>query len=150
VRRLFAGLALSAAVLAPAAPAVASTDSPGPSLSPALHAALVDRWLAAVHWNETLAWNEGVRAAGPRRASPARPLPPSGGSPWDRIAACESSGNWSANTGNGYYGGLQFTVSTWLAAGGGRYAPRADLATRDEQIAVASTLALSSWPVCGR
>src|SRR5262245_33604910 len=68
---------------------------------------------------------------------------------WDRVAACESGGNWSINTGNGFYGGLQFTVSTWNAAGGGRYAPRADMATREQQIAVASGLSLSNWPVCG-
>jgi len=73
----------------------------------------------------------------------------SGGSAWDRIAACESGGNWSINTGNGYYGGLQFTQATWAGAGGLKYAPRADLATREQQIAVASTLALSNWPVCG-
>ncbi|MGW2715551.1 transglycosylase family protein, partial [Streptomyces sp. NPDC001356] len=56
---------------------------------------------------------------------------------WNKVAACESSGNWSINTGNGYYGGLQFTQSTWEAYGGTRFAPRADLATRAEQIAVA-------------
>jgi len=59
---------------------------------------------------------------------------------WDRIAQCESGGNWSINTGNGYYGGLQFASGTWLANGGGKYAPRADLATRLEQIAVANTV----------
>ncbi|MFK4144619.1 transglycosylase family protein [Streptomyces sp. NPDC004065] len=68
---------------------------------------------------------------------------------WDVIAACESGGNWKANTGNGYYGGLQFTQSSWIAAGGLRYAPRADLATREEQIAVARRLAalqgMSAW-----
>jgi LysM repeat protein len=74
----------------------------------------------------------------------------SGGSSWDRIAACESGGNWSINTGNGYYGGLQFTQATWAGAGGLAYAPRADLATRDQQIAIASKLSLSNWPVCGR
>ncbi len=57
---------------------------------------------------------------------------------WDRIAQCESSGNWSINTGNGYYGGLQFDIRTWLGAGGGQYAPRADLATRAEQITIAN------------
>ncbi|MEW2294242.1 transglycosylase family protein [Streptomyces sp. NPDC006743] len=60
---------------------------------------------------------------------------------WDAIAACESGGNWQANTGNGYYGGLQFAQSSWIAAGGLQYAPRADLATRREQIAVARRLA---------
>lgn len=68
---------------------------------------------------------------------------------WDRVAQCESGGNWADNTGNGFYGGLQFTISTWIAAGGLRYAQRADLASRTEQIAVASTLSLSNWPVCG-
>ncbi len=68
---------------------------------------------------------------------------------WDRVAACESGGNWATNTGNGFYGGLQFTIGTWLSGGGGRYATRADLATREQQIAVASGLALSNWPVCG-
>lgn len=69
---------------------------------------------------------------------------------WDAIASCESGGNWHINTGNGYYGGLQFTRDTWLSAGGGKYAPRADLATKDEQIAIASTLGLGNWPVCGK
>lgn len=59
---------------------------------------------------------------------------------WDRIAQCESGGNWSINTGNGYYGGLQFDRQTWLAAGGGAYAPRADLASRAEQITIANKL----------
>ena len=57
---------------------------------------------------------------------------------WDRIAECESGGNWSINTGNGYYGGLQFDIRTWLGAGGGDFAQRADLASRAEQITVAN------------
>ena len=57
---------------------------------------------------------------------------------WDRIAECESGGNWSINTGNGYYGGLQFDIQTWLGAGGGDFASRADLASRAEQITVAN------------
>ncbi|MBT2527926.1 LysM peptidoglycan-binding domain-containing protein [Streptomyces sp. ISL-99] len=73
---------------------------------------------------------------------------------WERIAACESNGRWNINTGNGYYGGLQFAPSTWRAYGGHRYAPRADLATRSEQIAIATRVAqdrgLSAWPNCGR
>lgn len=72
----------------------------------------------------------------------------SGGTGWDDIAACESGGNWSINSGNGYYGGLQFLQSTWEGAGGGEYAPRADLATREQQIAVAERLPRSSWPNC--
>ncbi|MEU8349933.1 transglycosylase family protein [Streptomyces sp. NPDC048845] len=59
---------------------------------------------------------------------------------WEAVAQCESSGNWSINTGNGYYGGLQFAQSSWEAAGGTRYAPRADLATKEQQIATAERL----------
>jgi nucleoid-associated protein YgaU len=76
-------------------------------------------------------------------AAPASAAPDS---TWDSVAQCESSGNWSINTGNGYYGGLQFSQSTWEAFGGTNYAPRADLATREEQIAVAEqTLAGQGW-----
>ncbi len=68
---------------------------------------------------------------------------------WDRIAQCESSGNWSINTGNGYYGGLQFATASWLAYGGADFAPRADLASRAEQITVANRYyakaGLSPW-----
>ncbi len=59
---------------------------------------------------------------------------------WDRIAQCESGGRWNINTGNGYYGGLQFNYSTWLSVGGADFAPRADLASRAEQITVANRL----------
>jgi resuscitation-promoting factor RpfB len=58
---------------------------------------------------------------------------------WDKIAQCESGGNWSINSGNGYYGGLQFDVSSWLANGGGAYAPNASQASKAQQIAVANT-----------
>ncbi|MER7173213.1 transglycosylase family protein [Streptomyces mesophilus] len=71
---------------------------------------------------------------------------------WSKVAACESSGNWAINTGNGYYGGLQFKQSTWEAYGGTRYAPRADLATKDQQIAIAEKVLKGqgpqAWPVC--
>ncbi|WP_264062583.1 resuscitation-promoting factor, partial [Mycolicibacterium hippocampi] len=73
------------------------------------------------------------------------------GSAWDRIAACEAGGNWSINTGNGYYGGVQFDYGTWIANGGLKYAPRADLATREEQIAIAEVTQArqgwGAWPV---
>ena len=59
---------------------------------------------------------------------------------WDRIAQCESGQRWNINTGNGYYGGLQFNTQTWLSVGGDDFAPRADLATRAEQITVANRL----------
>jgi hypothetical protein len=74
------------------------------------------------------------------------------GSVWDRVAACESGGNWHINTGNGFYGGVQFTNSTWRGYGGAKYAARADLATKAQQIAIAKkTLASQgpgAWPVC--
>jgi uncharacterized protein YabE (DUF348 family) len=73
---------------------------------------------------------------------------------WDAVAACESGGNWHINTGNGFYGGLQFDYGTWLGAGGGAYAQRADLASREQQIAIANKIAdargSSPWPVCGQ
>ena len=80
--------------------------------------------------------------ARPVQLAPA-PASVSGGSTanagmWDRIAQCESGGNWAINTGNGYYGGLQFDSQTWLGNGGGAFAPRADLASRTQQIAIAN------------
>jgi uncharacterized protein YabE (DUF348 family) len=73
---------------------------------------------------------------------------------WDGVAGCESGGNWSTNTGNGYYGGLQFDLGTWNANGGSAYAARPDLASKAQQIAVATALyqkaGSSPWPVCGR
>ncbi|SDF02672.1 LysM domain-containing protein [Blastococcus aurantiacus] len=72
---------------------------------------------------------------------------------WSGVAQCESGGNWSINTGNGYYGGLQFSSPTWLGHGGGEFAPRADLAAPAEQIAVAERVLLTqgvgAWPTCG-
>ncbi|WP_340381755.1 transglycosylase family protein [Streptomyces sp. SS7] len=74
------------------------------------------------------------------------------GGVWDRIAQCESGGNWHINTGNGYYGGLQFSASTWRAYGGSAYAATADGASREQQIAVATKVQKSqgwgAWPVC--
>ncbi|WP_330456946.1 transglycosylase family protein [Streptomyces sp. NBC_00820] len=71
---------------------------------------------------------------------------------WDRIARCESGGNWHINTGNGYYGGLQFSAGTWRAYGGTAYAPTADQASRSAQIAVATQVqhaqGWGAWPVC--
>ncbi|GAA2361237.1 transglycosylase family protein [Streptomyces cuspidosporus] len=71
---------------------------------------------------------------------------------WDKVAECESGGDWDINTGNGYYGGLQFSQHTWAAYGGTKYAARADLATRSQQIAVAEAVLRrqgpGAWPVC--
>ncbi|MGH3834084.1 MAG: transglycosylase family protein [Pseudonocardiaceae bacterium] len=75
-------------------------------------------------------------------------------STWDRLAMCESSGDWHINTGNGYYGGLQFSDRTWDAFRDGQFAHRADLASRRAQIIVAErTLAVQgwgAWPSCSR
>jgi hypothetical protein len=73
---------------------------------------------------------------------------------WDRLAQCESTQNWNANTGNGFKGGLQFTDSTWRAYGGHKYAPAANKASRAEQIAVAEKVqqgqGWGAWPACSR
>jgi resuscitation-promoting factor RpfA len=72
---------------------------------------------------------------------------------WDQVARCESGGNWGINTGNGYHGGVQFSASTWASHGGGQYAPSAELATREQQIAIAERVLANqgrgAWPVCG-
>jgi hypothetical protein len=87
----------------------------------------------------------GIALAGHAAAAP--------DSEWDRVAACESGGNWGINTGNGYHGGLQFSQGTWAAHGGGEYASSANQATRDQQIAIAervlATQGRGAWPVCG-
>ncbi|MEU7005203.1 transglycosylase family protein [Streptomyces sp. NPDC046332] len=71
---------------------------------------------------------------------------------WEKVAACESSSNWRINTGNGYFGGLQFSQSTWERYGGTHYAPRADLASKDQQIAIAEKVLKGqgpeAWPTC--
>jgi hypothetical protein len=76
------------------------------------------------------------------------------GHDWSGVARCESSGNWHINTGNGFYGGLQFTQSTWDAYGGQQFASRADLASQSAQITVAEKVlagqGVGAWPVCGR
>lgn len=73
---------------------------------------------------------------------------------WNRLAQCESGGNWKINTGNGYYGGVQFSLGSWYAVGGQRYAPRPDLASRAQQVAAAERLLAvqgwGAWPSCSR
>ncbi|AZM51781.1 hypothetical protein DMA15_03615 [Streptomyces sp. WAC 01529] len=73
---------------------------------------------------------------------------------WDKVAKCESGNRWNINTGNGYYGGLQFSASTWRAYGGAKYASRADLATKAQQIQIAEKVLKGqgpgAWPVCSK
>ncbi|MFI9425525.1 transglycosylase family protein [Streptomyces achromogenes] len=100
-----------------------------------------------------------VTLAGVTGAAVAAPLMAAGNasaatvSQWDTVAQCESGGNWSINTGNGYYGGLQFSASTWAAYGGTQYAATADQASKSQQISVAEKVLASqgkgAWPVCG-
>jgi uncharacterized protein YabE (DUF348 family) len=86
-------------------------------------------------------------------AKPGTEVPPvTNGAVWDSLSRCEAGGNWAINTGNGFYGGVQFDQNTWERQGGLRYAPRADLATREEQIAIAEVTRArqgwGAWPVC--
>jgi resuscitation-promoting factor RpfB len=93
---------------------------------------------------------DGVLRVG---AKPGTEVPPIvNGAQWDALSRCEAGGNWADNTGNGFYGGVQFDQNTWERQGGLRYAPRADLATREEQIAIAEVTRArqgwGAWPVC--
>jgi LysM repeat protein len=125
----------------------AQTAAPVQSAAPAASAsASADDSEAPVQSAAPAAASDQAPAAAPAASS-------SGGANWSAIAACESGGNWSANTGNGFYGGLQFTQQTWLANGGGQYASSANLATAGQQVAVAqrvlATQGIGAWPVCG-
>ena len=95
----------------------------------------------------TIALSAGLGLA---TASPAD----AGTTVWDKVATCESGGNWKINTGNGFYGGVQFSSSTWKAFGGRKYASQANKATKSEQIAIArrtlATQGPGAWPTCGR
>ncbi|WP_030270826.1 transglycosylase family protein [Streptomyces sp. NRRL B-24484] len=103
---------------------------------------------------------KAVAVAGVTGVGLALPLLTAGGahaapvSIWDKVAQCESGGNWRINTGNGFYGGLQFTARTWKGFGGSRYAPLAHQASKSEQIAVAEKVLASqgpgAWPVCSK
>jgi uncharacterized protein YabE (DUF348 family) len=93
---------------------------------------------------------DGVLRVG---AKPGTEVPAvSNGAVWDALSQCEAGGNWAINTGNGFYGGVQFDQNTWERNGGLRYAPRADLATREEQIAIATVTQArqgwGAWPTC--
>ncbi|KFG75128.1 LysM peptidoglycan-binding domain-containing protein [Streptomyces mutabilis] len=100
-----------------------------------------------------------IAVAGVTGAAVAAPLMAAGNasaataSEWDAVAQCESGGNWSINTGNGYYGGLQFSASTWAGYGGTQYAATADQATKAQQIEIAEKVLAGqgkgAWPVCG-
>ncbi|MFI8091970.1 transglycosylase family protein [Streptomyces sp. NPDC086080] len=104
--------------------------------------------------------SRAIAVAGVTSAAVAAPLMVAGtasaatASEWDTVAQCESGGNWSINTGNGYYGGLQFSASTWAGYGGTKYASTADQATKAQQIEIAEKVLAGqgkgAWPVCGK
>ena len=108
---------------------------------------------AAVPMEATL-HSVAAPAAAPSAAAPSPPrvVTYAGDSVWDDLARCESGGNWAINTGNGYYGGLQFSLGTWQQYGGADYAAYPHDATRDEQILVAERLraarGYAPWPAC--
>ncbi|MEU6768752.1 transglycosylase family protein [Streptomyces sp. NPDC046853] len=99
----------------------------------------------------TLAGVTGVAVAAPLMA--AGQASAATNSEWDAVAQCESGGNWSINTGNGYTGGLQFSSSTWAAYGGTKYAPSADKASKAQQIEIGEKVLAGqgkgAWPSCG-
>ncbi|MEU9290779.1 transglycosylase family protein [Streptomyces sp. NPDC048275] len=99
----------------------------------------------------TLAGVTGVAIAAPLMAAGSASAATD--SEWDAVAQCEAGGNWSINTGNGYYGGLQFSASTWAAYGGTAYASTADQASKSQQIAIGEKVLAGqgkgAWPTCG-
>lgn len=102
----------------------------------------------AVGVGAALALSSGIGLVGATPAEAAEP------SVWDRVAQCESGGNWKINTGNGFYGGVQFAADTWRAYGGKSYASQAHLANKAQQIAIARRVLAGqgpgAWPVCSR
>jgi hypothetical protein len=125
---------------------------PGPHQVPPWLARAALAATTARHAPAVRAGTAPAATAAPAQASSPAPAS-SGGVNWAAIAACESGGNWAASTGNGFYGGLQFTEQTWLGYGGGQYAASADQATAAQQIAVAQRVlagqGIGAWPVCG-
>jgi resuscitation-promoting factor RpfA len=117
----------------------------GEGFIPALTSTIIKR---AVGVSAAVALSCGIGLAGGAPAEAAAT------SVWDRVAKCESGGNWKINTGNGYYGGLQFAAGTWKAYGGSTYGNQAHQATKSEQIAIARRVlagqGAGAWPTCGR
>jgi hypothetical protein len=146
------GKALTAVYLShrvSAGPKTARTRSPqaysGKDSIPTLTTTIIKR---AVGASAALALSCGIGLAG------AAPAEAAATTVWDRVAQCESGGNWKINTGNGYYGGLQFAAGTWRGYGGRTYASQANQATKAEQIAIARRVLAGqgpgAWPTCSR
>lgn len=135
-----------------------SDDGSAQTMAALDQAAAVDLWNATVAWNAGVAANERAAAEAAEQEAARRSQRPhstySGGGVWAAVAQCESGGDWSANTGNGYFGGLQENMAFWSNYGGLAYASRPDLASASQQIAVAERgLAVQgwgAWPGCSR
>jgi nucleoid-associated protein YgaU len=147
----------AAAVLPLAAQPAAAAQVPVPARPPAAFGGATAAGLPAIGYpaTETETATETATAGVPGLPSGAPgAAPPRARSVWDDLALCESSGDWHINTGNGFYGGLQFWQPTWEAFGGLKYARRADLATPEQQIAVAEAVlrvqGWGAWPVCSK
>ncbi|MFJ6938454.1 transglycosylase family protein [Streptomyces sp. NPDC101132] len=141
--RNLAAVLLAAAALAAVPPAAVRAHAAGPDTAAAAPPPPAPGPSGVGHVG-----SRGVIGTGPGDCGP-------GGTwPWDCLADCESSGRWNINTGNGFYGGLQFRQTTWVRYGGPAYAARADLATRAQQIRVAEDLlpeqGWEAWPVCAK
>jgi hypothetical protein len=144
------------------APTTSTTEAPPESTTTTIDEEALTEFLTAVAASQTTTTTAPPPppTVPPTTAPPATspppppaPAPPStSGANWDGLAQCESGGNWAANTGNGYHGGLQFHPATWNGMGGQQYAPYAYLATREQQIAVAERVLASqgrgAWPGC--
>jgi hypothetical protein len=151
---VFGGYPWVAPQAAASSPTVIVKSVPGPTVT--VYATVViqaTRTRASAQKVPQKASSSSLGAFSPPPRSSTSP-PVSNGLLWDTVAACESGGFWKDNTGNGFYGGLQFDYGTWLSNGGGKYAARADWATKAQQIAIANIVrshrGLTPWPVCGR
>jgi len=121
--------------------------TPKHAVEPRSSASTTRRRIAGVAVTSAAVAGAGLATAGEAKASTPYNV-------WDRVAQCESGGNWSISTGNGYYGGLQFSYTTWRGYGGARYASTANRATREQQILIAQNVLRGqgpgAWPVCSQ
>jgi LysM repeat protein len=163
-RIVFVAAFAAISVLGLAAPALATTHQvlPGDTLGElaSRYGQSVSSLAAAngisnydvIYVGDTLEVSGSGVAASSVESSPAPSFSGGWSADWNAVAECESGGNWSINSGNGYYGGLQFAQSTWAGYGGTSYAPTANLASPAEQIAVAEKVLAAqgpgAWPNC--
>ena len=133
--------------------ATAAVPDPHVGLNDALRMAYTVQWDHAIdaqrRQERTIATTTGAKSTAASNVNPNQS--DMGASSWDAVAACESGDDWSTNTGNGYFGGLQMNMAFWRAHGGTVLAPRPDLASKADQITVAERAgSRAPWPICGR